>query len=102
MEGVNPKWPSFFPPRVQNYFIHRVSDSRLGVSTQAARWCSGRDLNPHTRRGKTKSRWHNADKFSSFPGPSAYSQCCMHIRQDTANSATWADAWREHWTMDPL
>jgi hypothetical protein len=53
-----------------------------------------RGSNPHTRRRKTKSRWHNADKFSSFPGPSACSQYCMHVRQDTASCATWADAWR--------
>ena len=51
MEGVNSKRPLILTvTSVSNYFIHRVSDSRLGVSTQAARWCSGRDLNPHAFR----------------------------------------------------
>jgi len=67
MEEVNSKRPVILSvASVSNYFIHRVSDSRLGVSTQAARWCSGRDLNLNLYEGKPKSAGTALSKWFGF------------------------------------
>ena len=50
--------------RRSSYFIHR-EDSGVGVSTQAARWCSGRDLNPVRHEGRVKFAGTALSKVSS-------------------------------------